>query len=85
MVINISLTPHLEAFVAATLQSGRFQTADEVVCTAIRLLEEFDLLDRLRTEIRDGLDSGPVTPMTEQDWDELKRRVHKRAQAHNGK
>jgi hypothetical protein len=34
---------------------------------------------RLRQEIRKGIDSGPATPMTQDDWDELKRRARDRA------
>jgi antitoxin ParD1/3/4 len=89
MTLNVSLTPHLEAFIHETVTSGRYQSASEVVRTALRLLEEREQergakLEQLRHEIQKGLDSGPATPMTKHDWEELKRRAQKRAAERDG-
>jgi antitoxin ParD1/3/4 len=75
MTLNVSLTPHLEAFIHETVTSGRYQSASEVVRTALRLLEEREQegavrIERLRQEIQKGLDSGPATPL---DMEEIKR------------
>jgi antitoxin ParD1/3/4 len=40
--MNVSLTPELEKFVAAKVESGRYNSASEVVREALRLLEEHD-------------------------------------------
>ena len=40
--MNVSLTPELEKFVSAKVQSGRYSSASEVVREALRLLEEHD-------------------------------------------
>jgi antitoxin ParD1/3/4 len=40
--MNVSLTPQLEEFVSAKVQSGRYNSASEVVREALRLLEEHD-------------------------------------------
>ena len=40
--MNVSLTPELEDFVSAKVQSGRYNSASEVVREALRLLEEHD-------------------------------------------
>lgn len=40
--MNVSLTPELEQFVTAKVQSGRYNSASEVVREALRLLEEHD-------------------------------------------
>jgi antitoxin ParD1/3/4 len=40
--VNVSLTPELEKFVSAKVQSGRYNSASEVVREALRLLEEHD-------------------------------------------
>ena len=75
MTLNVSLTPHLEEFIQQTVSSGRFQSASEVVRTALRLLEEREQdrlarLQWLRGEIQKGLDSGPATRL---DIQEIKR------------
>jgi antitoxin ParD1/3/4 len=75
MSLNVSLTPQLEAFVHENVNTGRYQSASEVVRTALRLLEERErqnaaTLEWLRHEIQKGLDSGPATPV---DIEELLR------------
>jgi antitoxin ParD1/3/4 len=83
MTLNVSLTPHLEDFIHQTVSSGRYQTASEVVRTALRLLEEREqqraaALDRLAQEIQKGLNSGPATPL---DMAAIKRLARQRFDA----
>jgi antitoxin ParD1/3/4 len=40
--MNVSLTPELDRFVAGKVESGRYNSASEVVREALRLLEEHD-------------------------------------------
>ncbi len=40
--MNVSLTPELEQFVSNKVESGRYNSASEVVREALRLLEEHD-------------------------------------------
>jgi antitoxin ParD1/3/4 len=40
--VNVSLTTELEKFVSAKVESGRYNSASEVVREALRLLEERD-------------------------------------------
>ena len=40
--MNVSLTPELEQFVSAKVESGRYNSASEVVREALRLLEDYD-------------------------------------------
>jgi antitoxin ParD1/3/4 len=40
--MNVSLTPELEKFVTAKVETGRYNSASEVVRDALRLLEEHD-------------------------------------------
>ena len=62
--MNVSLTPELEDFVRAKVESGRYHSSSEVVREALRLLEQREQLrllrlEELRLEIQKGLDSGP--------------------------
>ena len=40
--MNVSLTPELEKFVGGKVESGRYNSASEVVREALRLLEDHD-------------------------------------------
>jgi antitoxin ParD1/3/4 len=77
MTLNVSLTPHLEQFIQQTVRSGRFQSASEVVRTALRLLEQQEQerearLAWLWSEIQKGIDSGEAKPFAEGFWSELR-------------
>jgi antitoxin ParD1/3/4 len=69
MGMNVNLTPQLEEMVRRKVASGMYTSASEVVREALRLMEEQDemraiRLERLRSDIRDGPDSGNPEP-----WD----------------
>jgi antitoxin ParD1/3/4 len=64
MTLNINLTPQLEKLVRQKVESGRYNSASEVVREALRLMETQNelhalQLERLRRDIRQGLESGP--------------------------
>lgn len=64
MGINVNLTPQLEELVRSKVASGQYTSVSEVVCEALRLLEEQDRitgakLERLRGAVSRGLSSGP--------------------------
>jgi antitoxin ParD1/3/4 len=40
--MNVSLTPELEQFVQSKVQSGRYNSASEVIRESLRLLEEHE-------------------------------------------
>jgi len=52
--VNVSLTPQLEAMIRERVASGRYSDASEVVGEALRLLEEHERLDHLRSLLAVG-------------------------------
>ena len=57
--ISISLGSNLQNFVNTAIQSGRYGSANEVVCAGIQLLAEREKrIQHLRAAINEGLDSG---------------------------
>ncbi|MBV8074946.1 MAG: type II toxin-antitoxin system ParD family antitoxin, partial [Planctomycetaceae bacterium] len=57
---------------------GRYDSENEVLDEALRLLQERDLKHareeaRVEALLIEGLDSGPSTPLTSDDWDEIER------------
>lgn len=70
VIVNVSLTPHLERMVKDRVASGRYSSASEIVREALRTLETRDRareahLQGLRADVATGLsalDGGGVTP-----------------------
>ena len=88
--MNVSLTAELEKFVSAKVESGRYNSASEVVREALRLLEEHDQarsvqLDEFNQELGrrlDTLDRGQhVSPATARARLKRKSEQHRKAKA----
>jgi antitoxin ParD1/3/4 len=65
--MHVSLTPKLEEFVKAKVESGRYDNASEVVREALRLLYEHGEVQRLKCErlnkaLVEGEKSGTEEP-----------------------
>jgi antitoxin ParD1/3/4 len=80
--MNVSLTPQLERFVERKVREGRYQTASGVVREALRLLVDRDErraleFDRLRQDIRLGLDDIRAGRVTDFDMKRLKAEAKK--------
>jgi antitoxin ParD1/3/4 len=87
--MNVSLTPELEKFVNDKVESGRYNSASEVVREALRLLEEHDqargaqiaafnqeLKHRIAALDRgEGIDPAEVRQRIERKSKERKRRT----------
>ncbi|WP_022720976.1 type II toxin-antitoxin system ParD family antitoxin [Rhodopseudomonas sp. B29] len=60
MAGNYTLDEHSAAFVESLVESGRYESAGDVVRDSLRLMEAREAkLEALRAEIQKGLDSGP--------------------------
>ncbi|MCE5230445.1 type II toxin-antitoxin system ParD family antitoxin [bacterium] len=86
--MNISLPPALEKFVQDKVSSGQFSTASEVVRDGLRLLQEQDVirkmrLEELRREVQIGIDEiergeGIVYNSIEEFAEDVKKRGRER-------
>jgi antitoxin ParD1/3/4 len=79
--MNVSLTPQLEAMIRERVDSGRYSNASEVVREALRLLEERERLDHLRSLLAVGLaeaERGELIEWTPELMDEIDRRAEER-------
>jgi len=57
--MNVHLTPELEQLVQTKVQSGRYNSASEVVREALRLMEQKDELRMIQLqELRKRMDKG---------------------------
>jgi len=82
--MNIALPEALKQFVHEQAKNGGYGTASEYVRSLIRDAQLRAARQELDGQLLEGLDSGPATPMTGEDWDELKRRVWERHENHQG-
>jgi antitoxin ParD1/3/4 len=80
--MNVSLGPKQEGYVRELVETGRYNSASEVVRTGLRLLEERETrLADLRQLIQEGVESGPSEPV---DIEELKAAARKRFEGLRG-
>ena len=88
--MNVSLTPELEQFIDVKVESGRYNSASEVVREALRLLEERDQqrtaqlasFNKELTRRLASLDRGEhVTPAAARSRIEAKSRSRRKAGA----
>jgi antitoxin ParD1/3/4 len=75
--MTIDLSESREQFIRSLVRAGRYGSEAEVIDEALRLLEQRDLKAaedrRVEALLIEGLDSGPSTPMSSDDWDEIER------------
>lgn len=87
MPSSYTLGEHYEKFVRELVESGRYASASEVLRDGLRLLEDAEILRKVRTDelrklIQEGIDSGPS-----EQWDveEIKAEGRRRLASKAGK
>jgi antitoxin ParD1/3/4 len=66
--MNVSLTPELESFARSLVQSGRYNSASEVMRESLRLLQHREAKIRtLRDLIQEGAESGSAGTYDSED------------------
>jgi antitoxin ParD1/3/4 len=76
--MSVTLTPQLEAMIRERVESGRYDNANDVVREALRLLEEREQLEHLRSLLAVGLEQsrrGEVAEFTPERAEEIRRRA----------
>ena len=86
--VNISITPELDAFLQARVQSGRYQTTSEVVREALRLLERQEAerdqaVQQLRARLEQGAAEASRGELLDGDavFEELREMIEERRRA----
>ena len=66
---SVALGPHFEEFIQASILSGRYNNASEVVRSGLRLLEDQEhKMAALRSAIEEGLSSDIVEDFDSQEF-----------------
>jgi antitoxin ParD1/3/4 len=79
--MNISLPEPLKEWVEAQVSTGGFGTASEYVRHLLREEQQRRLREQIDRSLHESLDSGPSTPMTDADWERVRREGRKRIAA----
>ena len=79
--MNVSRTPELEAMIRQQVDSGRYNNASEVVREALRLLDEHQRVQHLRSLLAVGLEQaqrGELVEFTPELMEDIHRRAEER-------
>ena len=76
--MNISLPDEMKTFVEEQVQQCGYSTASEYLRDLIRDAQRQAAKERLEKLLLEGLDSGPATPLTRKDWEDLHGELEKR-------
>lgn len=76
--MNISVPDEMKAFVETQLVQEGYASVSEYLRALIRDAQKRQAKRELEAKFREALESGPATPMTRGDWDELERNVWER-------
>ena len=92
--MQISIPEFMKPWIDEQVRNGRYHTADELVLELLhreqeRESEEPDdrgpahlsvrTKDEVAAKLLEALDSGPATPMTSEDWEEIRHEVRERS------
>jgi antitoxin ParD1/3/4 len=80
--MNIALPDTMKEFVEEQVQRGGYRSVSEYVGELIRADREEKARQALESEVLKGLQSGASTPMTPEDWQDLREEVRR---GHAGK
>ena len=77
--MNIAIPKQLKSFVQRQVERRGYSSVSEYVRDLIRGDQERQDVALLEAEFLKGLDSGPATPMTKQDWQDIHEEVRRRS------
>ena len=82
--LNISLPGPLREWIDAQIKGGRYGNASEYLRELIRRDQERQAQGRLEALLLEGVKSGTASPLTKQDWEELRTEVAERLEKRRG-
>jgi Arc/MetJ-type ribon-helix-helix transcriptional regulator len=70
MVVSVSMSDEMKAFIEARVASEGHASASESIQALVRE-------DQRQAKLSEGLRCGPVAEMTREDWDSIEREARK--------
>lgn len=72
--LNVLLPRSTQDFIEREIAEGGYSTPSDYIRALVEEAHSRKAEERLEKLLLEGLDSGPATPMTRADWEEIKRR-----------
>jgi len=82
--MKVSLPEALTAFVEQQIASGKYTNVEQYLSALIEADQKQKAREQLEALIREGLDSGPASEMTAQDWEHIRREGLARVRSDHG-
>lgn len=76
--MNIALSESMTHFVRVRVSEGGYSSVSEYVSDLIRADQKRKVEERIDALLLEGLDSGEPIPVTEEYWEEKKRKLAER-------
>jgi antitoxin ParD1/3/4 len=76
--MNIALPESMKHFVQERVTAGGYSSVSEYVRDLIRADQKRKVEERIDTLLLEGMESGQPIPVTEEYWDEKKRKLTER-------
>lgn len=76
--MNIALPESMKLFVQERVTAGGYSSVSEYVRELIRADQKRKVEERIDALLLEGLDSGPPIPVTQEYWDQKKRKLTER-------
>jgi antitoxin ParD1/3/4 len=73
--VNISLPESMKTYIDEQVSTGGYGTVSEFFRDLIRQDQKRKAKESLEAFLLEGLDSGASTPMSSQDWEDIRRAV----------
>ncbi len=74
----------MRAYIEEQVASGNYSTVSEYFRELVRKDQKRKAQERLEALLLEGLDSGTATPITAQDWEDIRQTVRKRIAKQQG-
>ncbi len=75
--MNLTLKPETEKLIQERVERGEYKDAAEFVDEANSYLLDMDRAEtELQALVTEGIESGPATEMTREDFDDIRREIH---------
>lgn len=78
--MNVALPDSLKEFVHKRVADGGYSTVSEYIRELIRTDQKALARAQLEAELMKGIQSGPSTDMTPDDWEQLRTKLRERVE-----